>query len=124
MAGTGFHSNTIFRTQNAQYCCSVCGVRSATDLKHPHTCLRRSADNLRVEPICLWYFAANSPTAELAFRGLFESSGWHSAVCLRAECHRSKMQARFVAFHGQFERGVRQMTKIQHPQFYMMRHPL
>jgi hypothetical protein len=35
-----------------------------------------------------------------------DSGGWHSAVCLRAECHRSKTPMQFVAFHGEFERGA------------------
>jgi hypothetical protein len=39
-------------------------------------------------------------TKELAFRSILASGGWHSAVCLRAECQGLKMVTQFVAFHG------------------------
>jgi hypothetical protein len=75
---------------------------TVTDLKRPRG-LWHSADNLRAEPLVCVIPRANF-TTELAFRSSLESDVWHSAVCLRADCHRSYTPARFVAFRGQFER--------------------
>jgi hypothetical protein len=63
-------------------------------------------------------------TTKLAYRGSFESGGWHSIVRLRAEGHKSKIPEQSVAFRGQFDRRVRQITKIQHPPFCIMCHPV
>jgi hypothetical protein len=60
-----------------------------------------SAENLRAKPFHLWHSAVKFyQGVGIPQYTVLASGGWHSAVCLSAECQGLKTVARFVAFRG------------------------
>jgi hypothetical protein len=77
------------------------GLRRSRSLWH-------SAENLRAEPFGLWHSAVKFyQGVGIPQYGILASGGWHSAVCLSAECQGLKKVARFVAFRGNLRRNAK-----------------